>query len=58
MKSSDEMVKSLFERRKQYISEQTKKRKNTIKISASLAACFTVIVVAAIPRPSLLPLPS
>ena len=47
MKSSDEMVKSLFERRKQYISEQTKKRKNTIKISASLAACFTVIVVAA-----------
>ena len=46
MKSSDEMVKSLFERRKQYISEQTKKRKNTIKISASLAACFTVIIVA------------
>ncbi len=48
MKSSDEMVKSLFERRKKYISEQNKKRKNTIKISASLAACFTVIVVATI----------
>ena len=48
MKSSDEMVKSLFERRKKYISEQNKKRKNTIEISASLAACFTVIVVAAI----------
>ncbi len=48
MKSSDEMVKSLFERRKKYISEQNQKRKNTIKISASLAACFTVIMVAAI----------
>lgn len=47
MKSSDEMVKSLFERRKKYISEQNQKRKTTIKISASLAACFTVIVVAA-----------
>ncbi len=48
MKSSDEMVKSLFERRKQYISEQNKKRKNAVKITASLAACFTVIVVAVI----------
>lgn len=48
MKSSDEMVKSLFERRKKYISEQNQKRKNTIKISTSLAACFTVIVMAAI----------
>ena len=47
MKSSDEMVKSLFERRKKYISEQNQKRKTTIKISASLAACFIVIVVAA-----------
>ena len=27
MKNSDEMVKSLFERREQYITEQTKKGK-------------------------------
>lgn len=36
MKSSDEMVKSLFERREQYITEQNNKRKRAMKITTSL----------------------
>ncbi len=48
MKNSDEMVKSLFERREQYITEQNKKRKKAIKITTSLAACFIVIVIVAV----------
>ena len=48
MKNSDEMVKSLFERREQYITEQNKKRKKTMRITTSLAACFIVIVMVAV----------
>ncbi len=48
MKNSDEMVKSLFVRREQYITEQNKKRKRVMRITTSLAACFTVIVMVAI----------
>ena len=48
MKNSDEMVKSLFERREQYITEQTKKRKKAMRITTSLAACFIVIVMVAV----------
>lgn len=48
MKNTDEMVKSLFERREQYITEQNKKRKKTIRITTSLAACFIVIVMVAV----------
>ena len=48
MKNSDEMVKSLFERREQYITEQNKKRKKVMRITTSLAACFIVIVMVAV----------
>lgn len=48
MKNSDEMVKSLFERREQYITEQNNKRKIVMRITTSLAVCFTVIVMVAI----------
>ena len=54
MKNSDEMVKSLFERREQYITEQNTKRKKTIRITTSLAACFTILlIVAAVAFPTL-----
>ncbi len=48
MKNSDEMVKSLFERREQYITEQNKKKKKAMRITTSLAACFIVIVMVAV----------
>ena len=48
MKNSDEMVKSLFERREQYITKQNKKRKKVMRITTSLAACFIVIVMVAV----------
>ena len=44
MKKTDEMVKSLFERREQYIAEQRKRRKTTTRIMT----CFAVIVIGAI----------
>lgn len=48
MKNSDEMVKSLFERKEQYITEQNIKRKKVMGITTSLAACFMVIVMVAV----------
>lgn len=48
MKNSDEMVKSLFDRREQYITEKNKKRKKVMRITTSLAACFIVIVMVAV----------
>ncbi len=46
MKSSEEMIKSLFERREQYIKDKKMKRKRLIIVASSLAVCFVVIVVA------------
>lgn len=43
MKSSKEMVNSLYERRDQYIAEQKTKRKSTMKITASV---FSLCLVA------------
>lgn len=47
MKNSDEMVKSLFERREQYITEQNKKRKKIMRNITSFAACFTILLIVA-----------
>lgn len=43
MKKTDEMVKSLFERREQYIAQQRKRKK-----SIGIVTCFAVVAVAAI----------
>lgn len=54
MKNSDEMVKSLFERREQYITEQNIKRKKAMRNTTSFAACFTILlIVAAVAVPTL-----
>ena len=42
MKNSNEMVNSLFERREQYVAEQSKKRKNIMRITS--VACSFVLV--------------
>lgn len=45
MKSSEEMVNSLFERRSQYMAEQKKSRKTTLKTAMSvLSFCLVVLM--------------
>lgn len=44
MKSSNEMVNCLYERREQYVAEQTTKRKSTMKIVASVFSLCLVAV--------------
>ena len=49
MKNSEEMIKSLFERREGYIKEQKKKRKKMLVAVMSIAVCFTTIFVIGVP---------
>lgn len=44
MKNSNEMVNSLFERREQYVAEQSKKRKNIMRIT-SVACSFLLVAL-------------
>ncbi len=53
MKNSDEMVKSLFERREQYFTAKNIKRKQNLKIATSLAVFFTVIIPTIVVMPTL-----
>ncbi len=54
MKTSEEMVKSLLERRSQYFKEQSVKRQNTVKFTVTFAICLTVITSAIVAVPSII----
>lgn len=54
MKTSEEMVKSLLERRTQYYTEKSIKKQNAVKLTVTFAVCLTIITSAMVAVPSII----